>query len=185
MLEKLYTDLTQKMEKTLTALKDEFATYRTGRANPNILNKVKVEYYGVSNALTQLATVSVPDPKTILIAPFDKAALGEINKAIQKADIGINPQMDGNVIRLSVPPLTGERRQEMVKLVKKRAEEFKVNLRNHRRDILETVKKAKTDAHISEDDVKKANDKIQKITDQYIVKLDEMTEAKSKDILSA
>jgi len=185
MLEKIYSEITQKMEKTIVSLKEELATYRTGRANPNVLNKVKVDYYGVSNAITQLATISVPDSKTIVISPFDKASLGEINKAIQKSDIGINPQVDGNIIRLSVPPLTGERRQEIVKLIKKRSEEFKVNTRNHRRDCMETIKKAKTDAHISEDDVKKATDKIQKITDQYIAKIDEITEAKSKDILSA
>ncbi|HOD41832.1 MAG TPA: ribosome-recycling factor, partial [Candidatus Wallbacteria bacterium] len=114
-----------------------------------------------------------------------KSALAEINKAIQKSDIGINPQLDGNIIRLNVPPLTGERRQELVKIVKKKSEEYKIAVRNHRRDVLEHIKKAKNDAEITEDDFKKANDKIQKITDQYIVKIDEVTEAKNKDILTA
>jgi ribosome recycling factor len=173
------------MEKTLTALKDEYATFRTGRANANILNKIKVEYYGTQSPLTQVATISVPDPKQIIITPFDKSALNEINKAIQKSDIGINPQVDGNIIRLNVPPLTGERRQELVKVVKKKSEEYKIAVRNHRRDILENIKKHKNDAEITEDDFKKANDKIQKITDQYIVKIDEVTESKNKDILTA
>lgn len=185
MLEKIYSQLTEKMEKTLTALKDEYATFRTGRANASILNKIKVDYYGTQSPLTQVATISVPDPKQIIITPFDKSALNEINKAIQKSDIGINPQLDGNIIRLNVPPLTGERRQELVKVVKKKSEEYKIAVRNHRRDILENIKKHKNDADITEDDFKKANDKIQKITDQYIVKIDEVTESKNKDILTA
>jgi len=185
LLEKIYSQLTDKMEKTVMALKDEYSTFRTGRANANILNKIRVDYYGTQSPLTQVATISVPDPKQIIITPFDKTALNEINKAIQKSDIGINPQLDGNIIRLNVPPLTGERRQELVKIVKKKSEEYKIAARNHRRDVLETIKKAKNDSEITEDDFKKANDKIQKITDQYIVKIDEVTEAKNKDILTA
>lgn len=185
MLEKIYSQLTDKMEKTITALKDEYSTFRTGRANASILNKIRVDYYGTQSPLTQVATISVPDPKQIIITPFDKTALNEINKAIQKSDIGINPQLDGNIIRLNVPPLTGERRQELVKVVKKKSEEYKIAVRNHRRDVLESIKKAKNDSEITEDDFKKANDKIQKITDQYIVKIDEVTESKNKDILTA
>lgn len=185
MLEKIYAQLTDKMEKTVIAMKEEYATYRTGRANASILNKVKVEYYGSLSPLTQVATVSVPDPKQIIITPFDKTAISEISKAIQKSDIGINPQVDGQIIRLNVPPLTGERRQELVKIVKKKSEEYKIAVRNHRRDIMENVKKHKNDSDITEDEFKKANDKIQKIIDQYIVKIDEVTEAKNKDILSA
>lgn len=182
MLEKVYSQLTDKMEKTINSMKDEYSTFRTGRANANILNKVKVDYYGTATPLNQMATISVPDPKQIMITPFDKTVINDISKALQKSDIGINPQVDGHVIRLNVPPLTGERRQELVKIVKKKSEEYKVAVRNHRRDSLEEIKKAKNDSKISEDDVKKANDKIQKITDQFIVKIDEVTEAKTKDI---
>ncbi|MEZ7891812.1 MAG: ribosome recycling factor [Candidatus Wallbacteria bacterium] len=185
MLDKIYSQLNEKMDKTINALKEEYATFRTGRANANLLNKVKVDYYGVSSPLNQVATVSVPDPKQIVVTPFDKSAVNDIAKAIQKSDIGITPLVDGAVIRLNVPQLTGERRQELVKILKKKSEDYKVAIRNHRRDSLEVVKKAKNDEHISEDDVKKANDKIQKITDQSISKVDELSEAKAKDILSA
>jgi len=182
MLEKIYSQLTEKMEKTVTSMKEEYATFRTGRANANILNKVKVDYYGTSTPLNQMATISVPDPKQIMITPFDKTVINDISKAIQKSDIGINPQVDGQVIRLNVPPLTGERRQELVKIVKKKSEEYKIAVRNHRRDSIEEIKKAKNDATISEDDVKKATEKIQKITDTFIAKVDEVTEIKTKDI---
>ena len=189
MLEKIYSQLTEKMEKTLTALKDEYATFRTGRANAP--RRSATSSTGRCRlpkaALSKRANYNwncrwKPLPWSLNWTP---GALNEINKAIQKSDIGINPQVDGNIIRLNVPPLTGERRQELVKVVKKKSEEYKIAVRNHRRDILENIKKSKNDAEITEDDFKKANDKIQKITDQYIIKIDEVTESKNKDILTA
>ncbi len=172
-----------KMQKTLAALQSDLAAIRAGRANPAILDKVTVEYYGVATPIQQVGTVAVPEPRTITIQPWDTSILGEIEKAILKSDVGINPNNDGKMIRLNFPPLTEERRKELVKGISKRGEEAKVAVRNIRRDALEGFKKQKKDGEITEDDLKNLETKIQKLTDKFVAEVDTVVAAKEKEIL--
>ncbi len=172
-----------KMEKTLAALRSDLGAIRAGRANPAILDKVTVEYYGVATPIQQVGTVAVPEPRTITIQPWDASILGEIEKAILKSDVGINPNNDGKMIRLNFPPLTEERRKELVKGISKRGEEAKVAVRNIRRDALEGFKKQKKDGEITEDDLKNLETKIQKLTDKFVAEVDSVVAAKEKEIL--
>lgn len=172
-----------KMRKTIAALQSDFAAIRAGRANPAILDKVTVEYYGVATPIQQVGTVAVPEPRTITIQPWDASILGEIEKAILKSDVGINPNNDGKMIRLNFPPLTEERRKELVKGISKRGEEAKVAVRNIRRDSLEGFKKQKKDGEITEDDLKNLETKIQKLTDKFVGEIDTIVAAKEKEIL--
>lgn len=173
-----------KMQKSIDALNNEYASIRAGRANPAILDKIKVEYYGTPTPINQLGNVSVPEARTLLIQPWDASVLKEIEKEIQKSDIGINPTNDGKVIRLNFPPLTEERRKALVKDVSKIAENAKVSVRNIRRDGIDKIKALKKDNKITEDDVKEAEDKIQKITDKYVKNIDDIAKEKEKEILT-
>ncbi len=172
-----------KMEKAIAVLQTDLAAIRAGRANPAILDKISVEYYGVATPVQQVGTVAVPEPRTITIQPWDASILGEIEKAILKSDIGITPSNDGKTIRLNFPPLTEERRKELVKGISKRGEECKVAVRNVRRDALEGFKKQKKDGEITEDDLKNLETQIQKLTDKFVAQVDTVISAKEKEIL--
>ena len=172
-----------KMTKTITAFEGTLDTVRVGRASAAVLNKVNVDYYGVPTPVAQIGTVSTPDPKTLVIQPWDATVLKEIEKAILASDIGITPNNDGKVIRLSFPPLTEERRKELVKLVGKYAEESKVAIRSIRRDALEDFKAQKKNSEITEDDLKGLEKDMQTLTDDYIKKIDTIAKAKEKEVL--
>ena len=172
-----------RMEKSITALSNDLAAIRAGRANPAILDKVTVEYYGAQSAIQMVGNISVPEPRTILIQPWDASLLGEIEKAINKADLGINPNNDGKCIRLNFPPLSEERRKELVKGIQKRGEDAKVAIRGIRRDSLEGFKKQKKDGEITEDDLKNLETKVQKLTDKFVAEVDEIVAKKEKEIL--
>lgn len=172
-----------KMEKTITSLENELSGIRAGRANPHVLDRITVDYYGTPSPLQQVANVSVPEPRMIQIQPWEASLVKDICKAIQVSDLGINPNTDGKVIRLVFPDLTEERRKELVKDVKKKGEAGKIAIRNIRRDANDTYKKmAKED--VSEDEIKELEDKTQKLTDKFIKKIDEIIEEKSKEILT-
>ena len=172
-----------RMDKAIDALDKEYSAVRAGRANPAVLNKVVVDYYGVPTPVAQMAAVSVPEPRTLMINPWDKSSMAEIEKAIRNSDLGLNPTNDGQVIRISVPALTEERRKELAKRVHKVAEEFKVRLRNERRDANDALKKMEKDGELTEDELKKAQDEVQKITDKFIKEIDAVATAKEKDIM--
>ncbi len=173
-----------KMEKTIVALKKEFSTLRAGRANPQILDKITVDYYGTQTPLSGVANISVPEPRMLVIAPWEAKMISVIEKEIQKSDLGINPSNDGRVIRLIVPELNEERRKELCKQVKKAAEESKVAIRNVRRDAMEAFKKMKKDSLITEDDQKTAETQLQKAVDEYIKEVDKVAAEKEKEIMS-
>lgn len=173
----------EKMKKTISVLESEMKTIRAGRANPAILDKVTVEYYGAPSPLTQIANVSVPDARSIMVQPWDATILGEIEKAILKSDIGITPNNDGKAIRLSFPPLTEERRKELVKGIHKKGEDSKVAIRSIRRDAMEDAKAQKKAGEITEDDIKDIEKDIQKITDSYVKEVDLIIAEKEKEIL--
>lgn len=178
---KLYED---KMNKTLEVLQGDYATIRAGRANPHVLDKIKVDYYGTPTPLQQVGNVNVPEARMIVIQPWEKSLLKAIEKAILTSDLGINPTNDGTVIRLVFPELTEERRKDLAKDVKKKGEAAKVAVRNIRRDANDVFKKMEKANEISEDDRKLGEDKIQKITDKMIVKIDAAIEAKTKEIMT-
>jgi len=171
-----------KMEKSINLLTQELSKVRTGRASPALLDGVKVEYYGSTLPLNQVAGISIPEPRLIIIQPWDKQALVPIEKAIQKADLGLNPNNDGNVIRLAIPPLTTERREELVKLTMKLGEECRVAVRNVRREANNDIKKEEKEKKITEDEAFKTQEQIQKMTDEYIKKVDEVLKKKEKEI---
>ncbi len=179
-----YVEIKEKMEKSINFYKESLAEIRAGRANPAILNKIKVDYYGVPTPITQVAGVSVPEARLIVIQPWDASILKEIEKEILKSDIGINPNNDGKVIRLSFPELNEERRKEIVKEIKKIAEEAKVSIRAIRREGLDEYKAMQKESIITEDDLKKAETDIQKITDSNIEEIDKILEVKEKEIMS-
>lgn len=173
-----------KMNKSIDALKNEFASVRAGRANPAILDKVLVDYYGAPTPINQMAAISVSEARVLVIQPWDKSTLKTIEKAIQASDIGINPTNDGNVLRLTFPQLTEERRKELVKDIKKMGEESKVGIRNIRRDAMDKLKALKKDNSITEDDQKDGEKKIQDITDKFVKKVDALVAEKEKEVLS-
>ena len=179
-----FKNIEEKMDKTISVLQENFAEVRAGRANPAILNKVKVDYYGVATPISQVAGISVPEARLIVIQPWDMSILKEIEKAILASDIGITPNNDGKVIRLSFPELNEERRKELVKDIKKMAEEAKVSIRSIRRDGIDEAKKAQKDGEMTEDDLRNAETEIQKITDKKTEQIDNITAAKEKEILS-
>ena len=178
---KVYED---KMEKTLNNLLDEYAGIRAGRANPHVLDKIKVDYYGSPTPIQQVGNISVPEARIIVIQPWEKSLLKAIEKAIQVSDLGINPNNDGTCIRLIFPEMTEDRRKELSKDVKKKGENAKVAIRNIRRDANDTFKKMEKNDEITEDELKEATDKMQKITDQAIEKVDKAVENKTKEILT-
>jgi len=171
------------MSGTIEVLKREFASIRTGRASLALLDVIMVNYYGASTPLQQLASLSIPDSRQIAIQPWDQKIIPEIEKAIMKSDLGITPVNDGKTIRIHIPPLTEERRKQLVKIVKKKAEEAKIAIRNVRRDTNEELKKLEKEKHLSEDDVKRQQDEIQKITNTHIAKVDEILAHKEKEIM--
>ena len=172
-----------RMKERIDYLKEELSNVRAGRANPQILNKISVEYYGALTPLNQVASISVPEPRQILIAPWDRSLLNEISKAITKADIGINPQNDGTGIRLIFPELTADRRKELAKDISKMGEETKVAIRNIRRDAIEDVKKAGKEENISEDEIRSLEESIQKITDKQVEMVSQVVAEKEKEIM--
>ena len=179
-----YTNLKERMEKSIGAFKEKLSEIRAGRANPAILNKVKIDYYGTPTPINQVAGVSVPEARLIVIQPWDMSMLKEIEKAINLAELGINPMNDGKVIRLTFPELTEERRKELVKDIKKKGEAAKVAVRNVRRDANDTLKKMEKSTDITEDERKEGEEKIQKMTDKYVAKIDKSVENKSKEIMT-
>ena len=174
----------EKMEKTVNVLLSDFATIRAGRANPNVLNKVTVDYYGSPTPVNQVAAVSVAEARVLVITPWDKSMLKQIEKAIQASDVGINPQNDGQVLRLVFPQLTEDRRKEIVKDVKKMGEDSKVAVRSIRRDAIEKIKKLKKNDEITEDEQKDGEDDIQKLTDKFIKEIDGYVSEKEQEVLS-
>ena len=179
-----YTDLEEKMKKTVSVYEENLSEIRAGRANPAILNKIKVDYYGVPTPINQVAGISVPEARLIVIQPWDAGILKEIEREILKADIGINPNNDGKVIRLNFPELNEERRKELVKEVKKIAEEAKIAVRAIRRDNIDSYRKMQKDSEITEDELKQAEEDIQKITDKNIESIDKILENKEKEIMN-
>ncbi|MBB1553427.1 MAG: ribosome recycling factor [Clostridiales bacterium] len=177
-------NIDEKMDKVIERLEVNFSEIRAGRANPAILNKVQVEYYGAMSPLSQIASISVPEARLIVIQPWDKSLLSQIVRAIEMSDIGINPMNDGQVIRLSFPELTEERRKDLVKDVRKLSEESKVAIRNIRRDEMDLVKTQLKNSEISEDEAKADENKIQKKTDDYVSKIEEITTKKEKEIMT-
>jgi len=181
-LEKILHDTEEKMKKALDVVVREFAMIRTGRASPALVENMKVDYYGTSMILKQIATISVPDANLIVIQPWDVNAIPEIEKSILRSELGINPLIDGKVIKLSVPPLSKDRRDELVKVVKKVSEEGKISMRTIRRDAKEHIEKSEKDKLITEDDKFNGLDKMQKLTDKYSAKIDETLAAKEKEL---
>jgi ribosome recycling factor len=170
------------MAKTIDVLQQDFAAIRTGRASPNLLDKVQVDAWGSAQPIQSVATISVPEPRLLVIQPWDKSLIGPIEKAIQKSDLGINPNNDGTVIRLALPALNEQRRNELAKQVKKRAEESKVAVRNVRRDADTGLKKLEKDGKLSQDELKRALDRVQKLTDGSIKQVDEAADRKEKEV---
>jgi ribosome recycling factor len=183
MIDLILEETEDKMKKSLAAFRRELATIRTGKATTTLLDGIKVDAYGQSMPLNQVASISVPEPRLILVQPWDQTIVSDVEKAIQKSNTGLVPNTDKNVIRLPIPPLTEERRVELVKVVKKHAEESRVSVRNIRRDANEHLKKAQKDGDISEDDSHKAVDKVQKLTDKYIEEIDKVLGEKEKEIM--
>ena len=179
-----FKHIEEKMNKTISVLQENFAEVRAGRANPAILNKIKVDYYGTPTPINQVAGISVPEARLIVIQPWDASLLKEIEKEILKAEIGINPNNDGKVIRLAFPELNEERRKEIVKDIRKMAEEAKVAVRQIRRDGIDEFKKMQKESAITEDDLKSAEDSIQKLTDKYVAEIDKILEVKEKEIMT-
>jgi ribosome recycling factor len=171
------------MKKSLQALHDEFKTLRGSRASQALFEKIRVDYYGQKVPINQVATISIPEARQVIIQPWDRSVLGEVEKAIQKSELSVNPNNDGKVIRINIPPLTEDRRKELVKLTKGMAENARVAIRNHRRDANEEIKKAQKSSELSEDEAKKATDEIQKLTDRNIEEVNKLLEAKEKEIL--
>ena len=179
----VYNDLKERMEKAVQALGRSFTKIRTGRATPALLDGLAADYYGVATPLSQMASVTAPEPRLLLIQPWDAQAMGEIEKAVLKSELGLTPQNDGKVIRIAIPPLTQERRKELSKLVRKNAEEAKVALRNIRREANELLKTMKKDKEISEDELSRAEAQVQKITDDFIKQVDASAATKEKEIM--
>ncbi len=178
------SEIEEHMQKTIESTQRSFNTIRTGRANASLLDRVMVEYYGTPTPLKSLASISTPDSSTIVIQPYDKGSLSQLEKSISQSDLGLTPNNDGQVIRLNIPPLTTERRKELVKSAGKFAEEGKVALRNIRRDAIEAARKQEKSGEVSEDEARDLQNDIQKITDRYINKIEELLAEKEKDIMT-
>ena len=183
MSEKHLKDAEDRMEKCVTSLKRDFTTVRAGRATPSLLDKVQVDYYGTPTPVNQLANIQVPEPRLLVIQPWDKSTLHDIEKAILKSDLGLTPTNDGSVIRLSIPQLTEERRLDLTKMIKKMAEEARVAIRNVRRDTNEDIKKTEKQSLISEDESHRLQEKVQEITDKTVAEVDRLLSLKEKELL--
>ena len=176
-------DNESRMEKTVNSLKEEYTSIRTVRASAAIFDKLRVDYYGTPTPLNQVGNISIPEARTIVISPFDKSIMGDIEKAIQKAELGLNPNNDGKVIRIAIPPLTADRRKELVKQAKATAENYRTTIRNIRRDGNEDLKKQQKAGELTEDQLKTETEKLQKLTDKYIEEINGIYEAKEKEIM--
>jgi ribosome recycling factor len=183
MLEGIYKEVKAKMQSSVDVFKKDLNTIRTGRASLSLLDGITVDYYGTPTPLNQLATLSVPESRLITIQPWDQSVIGGVEKAILKSDLGLTPVNDGKLVRIAIPPLTEERRKDLVKIIKKYSEECKIAVRNVRRDGNESLKELEKKKEITEDDLYKSQNKIQEVTDSYIKKIDEITEKKEKEIL--
>jgi ribosome recycling factor len=183
MNEAFFTDLQKEMDKSLAAFRKDLAKLRTGRASTALLEGVMVDYYGASTPLNQLANLSAPEPRLLVVQPYDRGAIGNMEKAILKADLGLTPSNDGKVIRIPIPELTEERRKELVKHVKKVAEEFRVSMRNHRRLAIEKLKEMEKKKEITADELKHSQDRVQKVTDDFIGRVDKVLKAKEDEIM--
>ena len=184
MVQEQISDAKSRMHKAIEVLRQELMTVRTGRASTGLVEHLKVEYYGTPTPLQQLATISTPDAKLIVITPYDKTALGAIEKAIQKSDLGLTPGNDGSVVRLSIPPLTEERRKELAKHIRKRVEEARVAVRNVRRDVHDHLRKLEHEHSISQDDLKRSETDLQKLTDDQVAQVDSIGEEKEQEVLT-
>ncbi|WP_269919122.1 ribosome recycling factor [Caldifermentibacillus hisashii] len=183
MAKQVMADANERMTKAVQAYTRELASIRAGRASASLLDKIAVEYYGVPTPINQLASISTPEARLLMIQPYDKSIVSDVEKAIMKSDLGLNPTSDGSVIRIAIPPLTEERRKELVKLVKKESEEAKVAIRNIRRDANDDLKKLEKNGELTEDDLRGYTDDVQKLTDEFIAKIDQITKEKEKEIL--
>lgn len=183
MAKEVYKEAEERMEKAVVALKRDLSTLRAGRATPALLDKITVDYYGSTTAINQLANISVPEPRLLLIQPWDKKIVAEIERAILKSDLALTPNSDGSVIRLAIPQLTEERRKDLVKISKKKAEEGRVAIRNIRRDANDELKQKEKSSEITEDELHKEQDEMQKLTDKYIEEMDKVLSAKEKEIM--
>ncbi len=184
MVQQQLGDAKSRMNSAVEALQHELATVRTGRASVGIVEHVKIDYYGTSTPLNQLATITTPDPKMIMIQPYDKGAVGDITKSLQKSDIGLTPSNDGQVIRLSIPPLTEDRRKELAKQVRSRVEDARVAVRNVRRDVHDHLRKLEHDGEISQDELHRAEQDLQKVTDEHVAEVDLAGEEKEQEVLT-
>ncbi len=180
----VFADVEHRMKSAVEALQRELNTVRTGRASPSLVERLTVDYYGTPTPMQQLATIHAADSRTLTIQPYDKHAMGDIEKAIQKSDLGLNPTNDGVVVRLTLPPLTEERRRDLVKVVHKKVDEAKVAVRNCRRDGHDTLRDQEKAKEITADDLKRGTDRLQKLTDRYIAELDKVGQAKEQEIMS-
>jgi ribosome recycling factor len=183
MVADIFSDAERRMSKAVEALRQDLATIRTGRANPALVERIQVEYYGAPTPINQLATISVPDARQLVIQPWDRKILTDIEKAIQRSDLGINPNNDGQVIRLVIPPMSEERRRDMVKMLHKKLDEHKVAVRNIRRDAHDKLRDREKKKEISEDELKRNTEKLQKLTDRYIEEMERVGKAKELEIL--
>ena len=183
MIDEVLEELRERMQKSVEALQDDLMSIRTGRASPALVEKLPVEYYGTATPLNQMASIAAPEPRLLVIRPWDPSSLGDIERAILKSDLGLTPMNDGKIVRIPIPPLTEERRKELAKLAKKMAEDGKIAIRNHRREANELLKEIKNEKEISEDEMHKAYDDVQKITDEFVKKIDEITAKKEKEIV--
>ncbi|WP_226578836.1 ribosome recycling factor [Halobacillus litoralis] len=183
MSEAVINETKQQMEQAVQAFSRQLATVRAGRANPSILDNVYVDYYGAATPLNQLAQVGAPEPRMLVITPYDKTAIAEIEKAIQKADLGLSPSSDGNIVRINIPALTEERRKDLAKVVGKYAEEAKVQIRNIRRESNDRLKKLEKDGDLTEDDLRSYQDDVQKVTNQNVEKIDQLAKTKEEEIM--
>lgn len=183
MIRELIADGKRRMESAVEALRHEYNTVRTGRASTGLLDRIHVDYYGAKTPLKQLANLATPDARTLSITVYDKGAVNSVVKAIQESDLGLNPNIDDNVVRLAIPPLTSERRQELVKMVKGMAEDSRVSVRNVRRDVMQDLKDLKKEGEVSEDEEHRAEDEVQKLTDGYVEKINEVAHHKEEEIL--
>ncbi len=183
MIREIVQEAEEKMNKTVDVLKKDFASLRAGRATPALLDKIQVDYYGALTPVNQMANINVPEARLLVIQPWDKSTIPAIEKAILKSDLGLHPSSDGNVIRIGIPQLTEERRKELVKVVRKKAEEARVAIRNVRRDVNDMIKELEKEHEVSEDESKRALDEVQKVTDKFIKKVDEVMNTKEKEIM--
>lgn len=182
-MQEVIQDAQDRMKKTIDSVTEDLGSIRTGRASAALFEKIKVDYYGAPTPLNQLATISIPEARLVVIQPWDKSAMGEIEKAIQRSELSLNPNNDGKVIRINIPPLTEERRKDYVKLAKEKAEQGRVSIRNVRRDALETLKSLEKDGDISEDEYKRYEDQMQKLADKYVGKINDLLESREQEIL--